>query len=148
MARKSVVGQLNMFDLYATPLGDVEMVSLMPSLEESEQMEEAEVDEAPKVDEASKVVEAPNVDEEPEEPEETEVVEETPVVSRRLGDDGSVVMSRSYEKAGEKIEIAYMNYNKVRIQKGEKEPEIKVFASSKEAVDFYVQEMQALEDDE
>ncbi|MBR2046488.1 MAG: hypothetical protein IJ958_10210 [Agathobacter sp.] len=145
MARKSVVGQLNMFDLYATPLGDVEMVSLMPSLEESEQMEEAEVDEAPKVDEASKVVEAPNVDEEPEE---TEVVEETPVVSRRLGDDGSVVMSRSYEKAGEKIEIAYMNYNKVRIQKGEKEPEIKVFASSKEAVDFYVQEMQALEDDE
>ena len=145
MARKSVVGQLNMFDLYATPLGDVEMVSLMPSLEESEQMEEAEVEEAPKVDEASKVVEAPNVDEEPEE---TEVVEETPVVSRRLGDDGSVVMSRSYEKAGEKIEIAYMNYNKVRIQKGEKEPEIKVFASSKEAVDFYVQEMQALEDDE
>ena len=115
MARKSVIGQLNMFDLYDTPIGDVEMVSLMPSLEE------------------------PEVEEEPEVVEEPEVTEEI---------DSAVVMSRSYERDGEKIEIAYINYNKVRIKKGNQEPEIKVFESSKDAVDFYVQEMQALEEEE
>ena len=100
-----------MFELYDTSIGDVEMVSLMPSIEEPETVEE---------------------------PEKRSV----------LGDDAAVVMSRSYEKAGEKIEIAYMNYNKVRIIKGNESPEIKEFSSSKEAVDFYVQEMQALEEDE
>lgn len=131
MARKSVIGQLNMFELYDTPIGDVEMVSLMPSIEEPESVEVVEV-----IDEIEVV-------------EEVEVIEEAePTTSKVLGDDGAVVMSRSYEKAGEIIEIAYMNYNKVRIIKGNESPEIKEFNSSKEAVDFYVQEMQALEEDE
>lgn len=129
MARKSVIGQLNMFELYDTSIGDVEMVSLMPSIEEPEHIEAVK------------------------EIKEVEIIEETEKVEEKttlkvLGDDGAIVMSRSYEKAGKKIEIAYMNYNKVRIIKGNESPEIKEFSSSKEAVDFYVQEMQALEEDE
>lgn len=129
MARKSVIGQLNMFELYDTSIGDVEMVSLMPSIEEPEHIEAVK------------------------EIKEVEIIEETEKVEEKttlkvVGDDGAIVMSRSYEKAGKKIEIAYMNYNKVRIIKGNESPEIKEFSSSKEAVDFYVQEMQALEEDE
>lgn len=129
MARKSVIGQINMFELYDTSIGDVEMVSLMPSIEEPEHIEAVK------------------------EIKEVEIIEETEKVEEKttlkvVGDDGAIVMSRSYEKAGKKIEIAYMNYNKVRIIKGNESPEIKEFSSSKEAVDFYVQEMQALEEDE
>lgn len=129
MARKSVIGQINMFELYDTSIGDVEMVSLMPSIEEPEHIE------------AVKEIKEVEIIEE------TEKVEEK-TTSKVVGDDGAIVMSRSYEKAGKKIEIAYMNYNKVRIIKGNESPEIKEFSSSKEAVDFYVQEMQALEEDE
>lgn len=129
MARKSVIGQLNLFELYDTSIGDVEMVSLMPSIE------------APEHIEAVKEIKEVEIIEE------TEKVEEKTTL-RVVGDDGAIVMSRSYEKAGKKIEIAYMNYNKVRIIKGNESPEIKEFSSSKEAVDFYVQEMQALEEDE
>ena len=107
MARRSVTGQLNIFDLYDVPMGDVEMVSLMPSEETEPEIEET-----------------------------VEVKKETE----------RVAMSRTYEKNGEKIEIAYINYNTVRITIGDKEPVRKVFSSSKEAVDFYVEEMQALEE--
>ena len=58
-----------------------------------------------------------------------------------------VAMSRRYEIAGEKIEIAYINYNKVRIIQGSKMPIIKEFPSSKEAVDFYVEKMQEYENE-
>ena len=118
-----------MFELYDTSIGDVEMVSLMPSIEEPEHIE------------AVKEIKEVEIIEE------TEKVEEK-TTSKVVGDDGAIVMSRSYEKAGKKIEIAYMNYNKVRIIKGNESPEIKEFSSSKEAVDFYVQEMQAIEEDE
>ena len=141
MARKSVIGQINMFELYDTSIGDVEMVSLMPSIEEPEPVEEVKEIKEVEVIEELEVIEEVEVIEEP------ETVEE-PENRSVLGDDAAVVMSRSYEKAGEKIEIAYMNYNKVRIIKGNESPEIKEFSSSKEAVDFYVQEMQALEEDE
>ena len=58
------------------------------------------------------------------------------------------VMCRSYETGGKTIEIAYINYNKVRIVKDGEEPEIYEFDSSKEAVDYYVQRMQELEPEE
>ena len=132
-----MTGQLNMFDFFQsldneTP-GEVEMVSLVPDYEEVQ--EPALVEESVVIEESA-VIEEPEVVEEPEVIEEPEVTEE------------KAVMSRKYERDGEKIEIAYINYNKVRITRGYEEPMIKEFASSKEAVDYYVQCMQELEIDE
>lgn len=140
MARRSVTGQLNIFDLYDVPMGDVEMVSLMPS-EETEpdvelEQEKVEVEEENEVETELEVDEMVEVEVENEIEEAVEVKKETE----------RVAMSRTYEKNGEKIEIAYINYNTVRITIGDKEPVRKVFSSSKEAVDFYVEEMQALEE--
>lgn len=130
MARKGMSGQLNMFDFFSSlesgVPGEVEMVSLVPSYDE-----EPEIVEVPEPEPVPEVVEVP-------EPEPTPVVRATE----------QVAMSRSYEKNGMRIEIAYINYNKVRITKGEEIPIIIEFASTKEAVDYYVEQMQELEADE
>lgn len=133
MARRSVTGQLNMFDLFnnlGTP-GEVQMVSLMPEDEPEEVIPEPEVVPNEEV--------APNKEVVPD----VEVTSAPAVVSA-----GDVAMCRTYEVNGMKVEIAYINYNKVRITKGKKSPEIKEFASTKEAVDYYVEKMQELELDE
>lgn len=147
MARRGMAGQLNMFDFFSAEgnsLGEVEMVSLMPSMEE-----------APVVAEAPVVVEEPVEVEEPVVVEAPAVVEEKPIkkktrtkVVQKRKDDGKVAMSRDYVVNGEKIEIAYLNYNKVRICKGNNEPEIHTFECSKDAVDYYVTKMQELEKDD
>ena len=138
MARRGLTGQLNMFDLFNSldEPGEVEMVSLVPEFE----------DEPETVDEPEIVGEPETVDE-PEIVDEPEPVDELPVSIYEKKEE-NVVMSRSYERDGKRVEIAYLNYNKVRIQCGEKEPEIKVFATSKEAVDYYVKVMQEYEIDE
>lgn len=122
-------GQLNMFDFFSSldsvEPGEVEMVSLVPDFDEPEVMEEPEIVEAPEV------------------VEESEPVDE---VRRESGE--KVAMSRVYELDGKRIEIAYINYNKVRITRGNDLPIVKEFASSKEAVDYYVEQMQELEADE
>lgn len=147
MARRGVNGQLNMFDfiksLETIPSGEVEMVSLMP---QDEVVEPKTIVGEPEVPKEEPVVVEPEIVE-PElplpvkkqvelEPVKVVVTPETPV------------MSRSYDMDGVHIEIAYLKYNKVRIQKGDAEPEIKEFGSSKEAVDYYVAQMQELEADE
>lgn len=147
MARRGVNGQLNMFDfiksLETIPSGEVEMVSLMP---QDEVVEPKTIVGEPEVPKEEPVVVEPEIVE-PElpllvkkpvelEPVKVVVTPETPV------------MSRSYDMDGVHIEIAYLKYNKVRIQKGDAEPEIKEFGSSKEAVDYYVEQMQELEADE
>ena len=78
-----------------------------------------------------------------EEPEEVAVAHDMTSKSQE-----KVAMSRTYELDGKRIEIAYINYNKVRITRGKETPEIKEFASSKEAVDYYVEQMQEYEIDE
>ena len=57
-------------------------------------------------------------------------------------------MCRQYVIDGRQLEIAYINYNKVRITREGQEPEVHVFESSKDAVDYYVQKMQELEPEE
>ena len=57
-------------------------------------------------------------------------------------------MCRRYEIDGKEIEIAYINYNKVRITRVGEETELYIFDSSKEAVDYYVMRMQELEPEE
>jgi len=130
MARKGMRGQLNMFDFFSsmeagTP-GEVEMVSLVPNFEE----------------EALVVETVPEVEEEIQEVEES--VQEMIIEKKQE----NIAMSRSYTRDGVVIEIAYINYNKVRIIKGDARPIIKEFASTKEAVDYYVEQMQELEADE
>lgn len=125
MARRGMSGQLNMFDLFQTleeaATGEVEMVSLMPEFEAEPEVEEV-----------------PEFEAEPEMPE---------PVSVQMG-NSKVAMSRCYEIDGKRIEIAYINYNKVCISK-EGEPSIlKEFASTIEAVDYYVEKMKELEADE
>lgn len=133
MARRGLHGQLNMFDFFNSlddsSIGDVEMVSLVPEYDEPEEEEIPEVEEAPQVEE---LVEAA-----------TETVEKLDTV-----DTEKVAMSRRYKIDGVYIEIAYINYNKVRIIKGTEPAIIKEFASSKEAVDYYVEKMQEYEADE
>lgn len=133
-----------MFDLFnsvdAMEPGEVEMVSLVPNFEEEPEPvviveEPVVVEEMPEVKEETEVEEAP-------------VTEEEPVVVKPRENRDDVAMSRSYKINGEKIEIAYINYNKVRIVRGNKAPEVKEFASTKEAVDYYVEQMQELEADE
>ncbi len=156
MARKGMAGQLNMFDFFNqdVPSGEVEMVSLMPNFEEEESVPEVEEVPEPVMDETTS---EPEVEDEPEPvkevtPEQEDDVEEyepeRKEISSYSNESENAVMSRVYEIDGEKLEIAYLNYNKVRITKGNKEPEIKVFDSSKEAVDYYVEKMQELEVDE
>lgn len=128
MARRGMKGQLNMFDFFnsldAGVPGEVEMVSLVPDFEDDVTMVEEEIleveEEIPKAEE-----EIPKVEEEKK--------------------NENVAMYRSYTIDGIVTEIAYINYNKVRITKGKETPFIKEFSSTKEAVDYYVEQMQALE---
>ena len=181
MARKGLTGQLNMFDLFKSldnePMGEVQMVSLMPE-------EEPEVEESSAVEAISEVVESPEVMPELELEQVPEIVQAPEQVSEYVSEpvpeseqdseskqvpepesqkkirvkkaekseksekSESPVMCRQYEIDGKQLEVAYMNYNKVRITREGEEPEIYVFDSSKEAVDYYVQRMQELEPEE
>ena len=128
--------------------GEVEMVSLVPDFDEPEVMEVPEVVIIEKIQEPE--IEEIEEIEEPaiEEIEEPQVEEAVPVVEKRKESGDKVAMSRIYEVDGKRIEIAYINYNKVRITRGKEAPIIKEFASTKEAVDYYVEQMQEFEIDE
>lgn len=124
MARRSLTGQLNMFDFFSSEegeTGEVEMISFGPNFDEEEIGPETEI-----------VIE-PVVQEE---------IEESQITRNS---DEQVAMSRTYKVEGTTLEIAYINYNKVRITRGNEIPQIQVFASSKEAVDYYVEKMQEYE---
>lgn len=143
MARRSMTGQLNMFELLNSleeaSAGEVEMVSLMPLFDE-------EMDETV---ESTEVVSGEDIVEALEEVEWKEPSWKEDVELQGFSHEAEKpVMSRSYEVNGESVEVAYLNYNKVRITRAGMEPEIKVFASTKEAVDYYVQIMQEWEKDE
>ena len=75
------------------------------------------------------------------------VIEENPVrkPGKNLRKDRPV-MQRTYKTKQGTVEIAYINYSKVRMSMPGQEVEIKEFASSKEAVDYYVEQMQKLEE--
>lgn len=148
MARRSVTGQLNMFDFFSSAEGgEVEMVSLMPSFEEEASVEPEPVIEPEPVAEPEPVVE-PELVAEPE-----SVIEPEPITATEYITESEPVvqlerpvMSRVYEKNGKKIEVAYINYNKVRVTRENAAPELHEFSNSKDAVDYYVGYMQGLEE--
>jgi len=145
MARRTLTGQLNMFDFFsATDGGEVEMVSLMPSFEEEPELEE---EPEPETILEPETIPEPEIIPEPEPEPEQEEISEPEVILEPVKMSQDVVMSRIYEIDGERIEVAYINYNKVRVTKGNKTPMIHEFNSSKEAVDYYVGYMQQMEPD-
>ena len=145
MARRTLTGQLNMFDFFsATDGGEVEMVSLMPSFEEEP---EPEVVPEPETILEPETIPEPEIIPEPEPEPEQEEISEPEVILEPVKMSQDVVMSRIYEIDGKRIEVAYINYNKVRVTKGNETPIIHEFDSSKEAVDYYVGYMQQMEPD-
>lgn len=151
MARRGLTGQLNMFDFFSSleegTSGDVEMVSLMPNFDDEPELPEHKISEPEVV--KREVVETVEPISEFVEAIEPETISVKEIVEKESTQDlEKAVMSRAYEREGKKIEIAYLNYNKVRITSGNNEPEIIVFETSKEAVDYYVEQMQKLESEE
>ena len=125
MARRSMAGQLNMFDFWDNLVqpedgGQVQMVSLIP--EEEPKQERAEV-----VDEEN----AQN------EPVAQKAIspETAPVMQKQvLNPDGSI-----------KAEVAFYNYNKVCVKRENEPEEWREFDNSKEAVEYYMEEMLKLQ---
>lgn len=125
MARRSMAGQLNMFDFWDNLVqpedgGQVQMVSLIPE-EEPKQERAEEVDE-----EAAQ-----------EEPVTQKAVlpETAPVMQKQvLNPDGSI-----------KAEVAFYNYNKVCVKRENEPEEWREFDNSKEAVEYYMEEMLKLQ---
>lgn len=140
-----------MFDfvhsLNAETSGEVEMVSLIPEFDEPEIVEtpivETPIVEAVPIAEPDLEIEEARIREKQSEAEEKLVIEAKPAV-----DSKKVAMSRRYQIDGKEVEIAYINYNIVRITREGEAPIIKKFASTKEAVDFYVEQIQEEDTDE
>lgn len=125
MARRSMAGQLNMFDFWDNLVqpedgGQVQMVSLIPE-EEPKQERAEEVDEETAQEEpvAQKAV----------------LPEAAPVMQKQvLNPDGSI-----------KAEVAFYNYNKVCVKRENEPEEWREFDNSKEAVEYYMEEMLKLQ---
>lgn len=161
MARRSMAGQLNMFDFWDNLVqpedgGQVQMVSLIPE-EEPKQERAEEVDEETAQEEpvAQKAVlpeaetfetvdagsaEAVSAGAERSQTEEAKVQEEVlqetaPVMQKQvLNPDGSI-----------KAEVAFYNYNKVCVKRENEPEEWREFDNSKEAVEYYMEEMLKLQ---
>ena len=161
MARRSMAGQLNMFDFWNNLVqpedgGQVQMVSLIPE-EEPKQERAEEVDEETAQEEpvAQKAVlpeaetfetvdagsaEAVSAGAERSQTEEAKVQEEVlqetaPVMQKQvLNPDGSI-----------KAEVAFYNYNKVCVKRENEPEEWREFDNSKEAVEYYMEEMLKLQ---
>ncbi len=155
MAGKNLRGQLNMFDLFKAldnePVGEVQMVSLMPedTIGKDAEISEEAIETAPEEPVPEKTASEKTVSEKTaSEKTASEKTASKESVSKTLIRENEKterpVMQREYEIEGKQIEIAYINYNKVRITGTGEEPEIHIFDSSKEAVDYYVQKMQEL----
>ncbi len=141
MARRSMAGQLNMFDFWDNLVqpedgAEVQMVSLIPE-------EEPKTDDTGKTSE-TEVVEADFKQEAtlPEKKVQEELMaqkavlpEAAPVMQKQvLNPDGSI-----------KEEVAYYNYNKVCVKRENEPVEWREFDNSKEAVDYYIEEMLKLQ---
>lgn len=164
MARRGMTGQLNMFDFFReleTNIpqdGELEMVSLMPSFEEDE-MPVSSVERESVTDVVEDVEEKKDNTKNKAKNKTKNGTKEMTVSQREKIETSKIpetietvtthdrpVMQRTYTTKQGAVEIAYMNYSKVRVSEPGQEAQIKEFASSKEAVDYYVEQMQKLEE--
>ena len=125
MARRSMAGQLNMFDFWDNLVqpedgGQVQMVSLIPE-EEPKQERAEEVDE--------------------------EAAQEEPVAQKALSPESAPVMQKQVlnPDGSIKAEVAFYNYNKVCVKRENEPEEWREFDNSKEAVEYYMEEMLKLQ---
>ncbi len=154
MARRGLSGQLNMFDFFreleaqSPQAGEIEMVSLMPEDEDTSVAEDVLAVEEMRVNQPELLTEEPVVEFELVAEEES-VTEEQPIIAETIAVQEPIdrpVMHRTYVTDSGTIEIAYINYSKVRLCEPKKAPVVKEFETSKEAVDYYVEQMQKLEE--
>lgn len=121
MARRSMAGQLNMFDFWDNLVQpedgvEVQMVSLIPEEEPKQERAEETEQEAVVAQKAT-------------------LPEAAPVMQKQvLNPDGSI-----------KAVVAYYNYNKVCVKRENEQAEWREFDNSKEAVDYYIEEMLKLQ---
>lgn len=161
MARRSMAGQLNMFDFWDNLVqpedgGQVQMVSLIPE-EEPKQERAEEVDEETAQEEpvAQKAVlpetetfetvdvgSAEAVSAGAERPREKE-----PVAQKALSPESAPVMQKQVlnPDGSIKAEVAFYNYNKVCVKRENEPEEWREFDNSKEAVEYYMEEMLKLQ---
>lgn len=138
MSKKSLSGQLNMFEYFrdlenASAKGETEMVSLMP---------QSIPVPGPKAKSEPEAKSGPKSKSEPEAKLDTKT-ELVPEISEI--DDSQIAMHKCRTDSRGKVisEITYVNYNKVILFKEGVTREFQ-FDNSKEAVDFYVDEMMKL----
>lgn len=137
MSKKSLNGQMNMFDYFRglenmEANGDTEMVSLIPNVEFETQVE-------PEPTSKPNLV---RVEEEKEEKLIEPIQEPQPEPTVATKSDYDAVMHKHKTDARGNIisEISYVDYNKVILTKDGATKEYQ-FDNSKDAVDFYVDEM-------
>lgn len=141
MAKKSVEGQLDLFELFSSVEELEESVKGVPELET-----EPEADAKAEKDAESEAKEAPK---QPVESEAKEAPRNIVLSDKQMQQaEGAPVMQRSFRNAETDAvaAIAYLNYNKVYLKDWQREPIIYTFDSSKDAVDFYVAQMERLSD--
>jgi hypothetical protein len=134
MKRRSMDGQLNMFDFWSqlTPPedgGEVQMVSLMP--EEAEDVAPDGTEPGEAGDSQTDITES------------MEDVDVPPERARSWNPSEAPVMHRESRNADGtiKAEISFYNYNRVCVKRQNEEAVWKNFDNSKDAVDYYMDEM-------
>lgn len=141
MARRSMAGQLNMFDFWDNLVqpedgGQVQMVSLIP-------------EEEPKTDDTGKTSETEGVEADFKQKETVpeKKVQEEPVAQKAISPETAPVMQKQVlnPDGSIKAEVAFYNYNKVCVKRENEPEEWREFDNSKEAVEYYMEEMLKLQ---
>lgn len=165
MARRSMAGQLNMFDFWDNLVqpedgGQVQMVSLIPEeepkQERAEEVDEEAAQEEPVTQKAVlpeaetfETVDAgtTGIDLKPEETVQEKQVQEEPVTQKATLQETAPVMQKQVlnPDGSIKAEVAFYNYNKVCVKRENEPEEWREFDNSKEAVEYYMEEMLKLQ---
>lgn len=165
MARRSMAGQLNMFDFWDNLVqpedgGQVQMVSLIPEeepkQERAEEVDEEAAQEEPVTQKAIlpeaetfETVDAgtTGMDLKPEETVQEKQVQEEPVTQKATLQETAPVMQKQVlnPDGSIKAEVAFYNYNKVCVKRENEPEEWREFDNSKEAVEYYMEEMLKLQ---
>lgn len=165
MARRSMAGQLNMFDFWDNLVqpedgGQVQMVSLIPEEEPKQERAEVVDEETAQEEPVAQNVGAPEpenfakvaagttgMDLKPEEIVPEKKVQEELVAQKALSPESAPVMQKQVlnPDGSIKAEVAFYNYNKVCVKRENEPEEWREFDNSKEAVEYYMEEMLKLQ---
>lgn len=161
MARRSMAGQLNMFDFWDNLVqpedgGQVQMVSLIPEEEPKQERAEEVDEEAAQEEPVTQKAVLPEAETfETVDAGMTEVMdagagrsrEKEPVAQKALSPESAPVMQKQVlnPDGSIKTEVAFYNYNKVCVKRENEPEEWREFDNSKEAVEYYMEEMLKLQ---